>query len=84
MQGETLVHHVAFCERSSADPCGFGVSTHPGRGLRWLNLVNTCPAEEIGGLNQHLGIWLLRVMEFGTQRQCSAIQDMIFLPSCKL
>lgn len=69
------------CLHSQAGGSGKGEVAEPGEHLPGRN------AEEIGGLNQHLGIWLLRVMgvkEFGTQRQYSAIQDLIFLLSYKL
>lgn len=61
MGAETHVHHVAFCEKTSAGPRGFGVSTQPGRGLRqrWGGWTWWTPAwqdTEMGGLKQHLGI----------------------------
>lgn len=71
--------------------CVWGVY-RPRQGVRqrWAGWTWWAPAwqnaEEIGGLSQYLGIWLLRVMgveKFGTQRQYSAIQDLIFLPSYK-
>lgn len=55
--------------------------------VRWLNLVNTCLAGHWDGwFETAFGNWLRRVMgvkDFGTQRQYSAIQDLIFLPRYK-
>ena len=93
MRGETLMHHADFCEESSTGPCvlgclhsqaggsGKGEVAEPDEHLPGRN------TEEIGGLNQHLGIWLLRVMgvkDFGTQRQYGEMQGSIFLLSYKL